>query len=118
MSTTTKALQFIDTLQKQGVDRPVATTIINFVESQQGGRATKSDVNWLRWATLAGFTLLTAFMIGGFTLLNTRVEVTRAELKADINKLESKIDQRMDKIDQRIDKLEGKIDQLLLRQKR
>ncbi len=111
MTNTAEALQFIESLTKQGIKKRAATDIVNFVEKQRGDLVIKQDLEpinqkleWLKWIVGIGFTI-------GFGLLLTVMLYLHSNTKAEINKLEEKMDQR-------IDRLEKKIDQLLERGQR
>ncbi len=87
MSTATDAIRFIETLQKQGVKKQVATEIVDFVDKQQGDLATKQDIKdmatkqdvreavrpiWI--VTMAGFTALLTLMLYLHNNTNERLD--------------------------------------------
>ncbi len=92
MSTTTEAIRIIDRIDRDGINRETATELIGFMEKQRGDLVTKQDLRveieplkqgqqWLKWVMLGGFTVFTAFMIGGFNLLSMQNSDTKAETK-------------------------------------
>ncbi len=103
MSTATDAIRFIETLQKQGVKKQVATEIVSFVESQRGDLVTKQDLEpinqrleWLKWITGG----VIAVMIGGFTALLSLMIYLHSDTKAEMNRRFAEMNHRFEKIEQ------------------
>ncbi len=97
MSTATDAIRFIETLQKQGVKKQVATEIVSFVDKQQGDLATKQDIKdmatkqdtreavrpiWI--VMMAGFTAITATLLTVMLYLHSDTKTEMRELKAEM----------------------------------
>ncbi len=115
MSTTIEAIEIIDQLVEAKIPKETAKELISFVEKQRGDLVTKQDLRaeieplkqgqqWLKWV-MGG---VVAVMIGGFALLNQRIESTnakiesvRAEMKAEVRELKAEMENRLNKMEQR-----------------
>ncbi len=100
MNTATKAIQFIETVQKQGIKKEAAKEIVSFIESQQGDLATRQDLSALRQATKQDLEPINqrleslkwimggviAVMIGGFTALLSLMIYLHSNTKAEMNR--------------------------------
>ncbi len=134
VSTTTEALQFIETLQEQGIKKRAATEIVSFVEKQRGDLATnqnlqaginslrneleplKRDGIWLKWI-MGG---VIAVMIGGFTAILTIMLYLHNDTKAEIDRRFTEIDRRFTEMDRRFTKMEAEMKEIkeLLQERR
>ncbi len=92
MSTATKAFQFVDTVQKQGIKKEAAKEIVRFIEEQRGELVTKQDVEplnqkleWLKWIVGIDFTVGLGLLLTVTLYLhnntNERLDRIEAEMK-------------------------------------
>ncbi len=95
MSMSTEAIDIIDHLQKDGINRETAKELIDFVEKQRGDLATKQDVreiavkqDYLKWITGIGFVALLSLMI--YLHSDTKAEMNRRFTKMEAEMKEIK----------------------------
>ncbi len=136
MSTTTDAIKIIDRIDRDGINRETATELIGFMEKQRRDLATKQDLRiemqdlrvemqdlrieieplkqgqqWLKWVMLGGFTVLTAFMIGGFNLLSMQNSDTKTEMNRRFTKIEAEMKEfRVEMTELRIEMKEFRVE--------
>ncbi len=110
MSMSTEAIDIIDNLQKDGINRETAKELIDFVEKQRGDLVTRQDIKDMatKQDVREAVRPIWIVMMAGFTALLSGLLTVMLYLHGNTN-------ERLDRIEQRIESRLEKIEQLLQR---